>query len=138
VSIYKAHVIAFFGLPNSKVFAVQTHHPLSPKDQEKLIWLFGNAPLISKEILSNAFIGPRASMVTPWSTNAVEITQNMGIEGIVRMEEFFAANSESTLDPMLSQNTKSSIKLYLRSTSNPKPLLKLIISRPTISPKAWP
>jgi phosphoribosylformylglycinamidine synthase len=27
-------------------------------------------------------------MVTPWSTNAVEITQNMGITGITRIEEF--------------------------------------------------
>jgi phosphoribosylformylglycinamidine synthase len=27
-------------------------------------------------------------MITPWSTNAVEITQNMGIEGIIRIEEF--------------------------------------------------
>jgi phosphoribosylformylglycinamidine synthase len=27
-------------------------------------------------------------MITPWSTNAVEITQNMGIDEIVRIEEF--------------------------------------------------
>ena len=27
-------------------------------------------------------------MITPWSTNAVEITENMGISGIKRIEEF--------------------------------------------------
>ncbi|MGB4415967.1 MAG: phosphoribosylformylglycinamidine synthase, partial [Paludibacter sp.] len=31
---------------------------------------------------------PRREMITPWSTNAVEITQNMGINGISRIEEF--------------------------------------------------
>ena len=99
-------MILFFGDSKQKVFAVETHHTLSSKDQEKLVWLFGNAPLISKETLDDPFIGPRASMVTPWSTNAVEITQNMGIEGIKRMEEFFASATQSTFDPMLSQKYK--------------------------------
>ena len=40
-------------------------------------------------------------MITPWSTNAVEITQNMGIEGIVRIEEYFAKAVVNVIDPML-------------------------------------
>ena len=41
-------------------------------------------------------------MITPWSTNAVEITQNMGIKGISRIEEFIPPSSDNTdYDPML-------------------------------------
>ncbi len=43
-------------------------------------------------------------MITPWSTNAVEITQNMGIEGITRIEEFHKVGSgEPSFDKMLSR-----------------------------------
>jgi phosphoribosylformylglycinamidine synthase len=41
-------------------------------------------------------------MITPWSTNAVEITQNMGISGILRIEEFtYAGTGPVPFDPML-------------------------------------
>ncbi len=41
-------------------------------------------------------------MITPWSTNAVEITQNMGLTGISRIEEFFVSKSEKpSYDKML-------------------------------------
>ena len=41
-------------------------------------------------------------MVSPWSTNAVEITRIMGIEKILRIEEFFSfQNSNMNFDPML-------------------------------------
>lgn len=42
-------------------------------------------------------------MVTPWSTNAVEITQNMGIPGIQRIEAFEPATDAAAFDPMLAQ-----------------------------------
>lgn len=103
---YKPCVILFFGDPHHKVFAVETHQDLSSSNQEKLVWLFGNLPLIPGKSISQAFIGPRATMITPWSTNAVEITQNMGIEGITRMEEFFAVKDGDSFDPMLSQKYK--------------------------------
>ena len=67
---------------------------------EKLQWLFGNAEALSEKTLVGSFIGPRQEMITPWSTNAVEITQNMGIEGIERIEEF---QTEGSFDPMLNQ-----------------------------------
>lgn len=99
-------MIAFFGKPNSKIFAVQTNQVLSSLDHEKLIWLFGGSAYLSNSTLAQAYVGPRASMITPWSTNAVEITQNMGIEGIVRIEEFFSAMHQRSFDPMLSQKYK--------------------------------
>ena len=57
--------------------------------------------VIDTTTVSGEFIGPRATMITPWSTNAVEITQNMGIEGIVRIEEYFAKTTVDLIDPML-------------------------------------
>jgi len=77
-------MIHFFGNANSKVFAVQTTKELTAKTVSKLTWLFANQPKIAASFLEASFIGPRAAMITPWSTNAVEITQNMGISDIIR------------------------------------------------------
>ncbi|WP_187264409.1 phosphoribosylformylglycinamidine synthase [Pontibacter beigongshangensis] len=93
----------FFSQPET-VFAVQTELELSPIDITKLEWLFGDARLLQETTLSGSFVGPRAAMITPWSTNAVEITQNMAIEGIIRIEEFKTVTEDFTdFDPMLSQ-----------------------------------
>ena len=101
-------MIHFFENETNTVFAVQSQKEFSAEDISKLNWLFGNSNKIDKSVLNTIgtdfFIGPRATMITPWSTNAVEITQNMGISGIVRIEEFFKVNSDFTdFDPMLSQ-----------------------------------
>lgn len=97
-------MIHFFGNQNSKVFAVQATKELSTETISKLNWLFGNQPKINAASLDAFFIGPRAAMITPWSTNAVEITKNMGIEGIVRIEEFTASSEDaSDFDPMISE-----------------------------------
>jgi len=97
-------MIHFFGNETATVFAVQSHNELSAETISKLNWLFSDAHKINKSVLADFFVGPRAAMVTPWSTNAVEITQNMGIEGIIRIEEFQKATADfSAFDPMLSQ-----------------------------------
>jgi phosphoribosylformylglycinamidine synthase len=97
-------MIHFFGNETTTLFAVQSHNELSAETISKLNWLFGNAHKIDKSVLADFFVGPRAAMVTPWSTNAVEITQNMGIEGIIRIEEYQKVSSDfSDFDPMLSQ-----------------------------------
>ncbi len=97
-------MIHFFGNQNEKVFAVQTANDISAENIEKLTWLFGNQPKILIASIDAFFVGPRATMITPWSTNAVEITQNMGIEGIIRIEEFQSVtNDYEDFDPMLSQ-----------------------------------
>ena len=69
-------------------FAVETKEVLTPESRQKLVWLFGEAKPVDQEVIDGRFVGPRKEMVTPWSTNAVEITQNMGIQGITRIEEF--------------------------------------------------
>jgi phosphoribosylformylglycinamidine synthase len=84
------------------LFAVETQKELAADQVEKLNWLFGEASLIAEETITGTFVGPRKEMITPWSTNAVEITQNMGISGISRIEEFFHAKSEKPqFDKML-------------------------------------
>ena len=96
-------MIHFFGNLNSKIYAVQTSKELTQEDSKKLFWLFGNQPQINEASIDAFFIGPRAAMITPWSTNAVEITQNMAIEGIVRIEEFSASTKDENFDPMIFQ-----------------------------------
>lgn len=96
-------MIHFFGDVKNIVFAVQTHEEITAVDIQKLAWLFGNQPKIDTSAIADFFIGPRAAMITPWSTNAVEITQNMGVEGIIRIEEFKnVSETFSEYDPMLS------------------------------------
>ena len=100
-------MIHFFGNASSKVFAVQTTKELSTETINKLVWLFGNQPKIEQASVDAFFVGPRAAMITPWSTNAVEITQNMGIGGIIRIEEFKAvAEDFKGYDPMISEKYK--------------------------------
>jgi phosphoribosylformylglycinamidine synthase len=95
-------MIVFFRASGSTVYAISALHPFENQDYEKLIWLFGGAKPLPEKELKGIFIGPRKEMVTPWSTNAVEITQTMGIKGIERMEELFeVADSHAAHDPML-------------------------------------
>ncbi len=97
-------MIYFFGNTSPLLFAVQSVHTLPPAAIEQLNWLFGDTTLLPETTLSQTFIGPRAAMITPWSTNAVDITQNMGIQGIIRIEAFRRAEGESAnFDPMLFQ-----------------------------------
>jgi len=95
-------MIFFFRGYDNRIFAAGTDGELSRHDREKLVWLFGGATLLSEESVDGIFIGPRREMITPWSTNAVEITRNMGINGISRIEEFYPANGKKPVfDPML-------------------------------------
>ena len=94
-------MIYFFGNPNQSLYAVQTLKDLDPSTQTKLVWLFGHQPLWEGKTVKGCFLGPRATMITPWSTNAVEITQNMDIEGISRIERFISMGSDQEFDPML-------------------------------------
>ena len=79
-------MILFFRTPQKSVIAVECNQTPSPDDNGKLCWLFGEATPEREENLKGHFVGPRREMITPWSTNAVEITQNMGLEGITRIE----------------------------------------------------
>jgi len=94
-------MVIFYQNNHSVIYAVGSRVHLAKKDLEKLAWLFGGASILLWDHVEGNFIGPRKEMITPWSTNAVEITQNMGIEGIERIEEFFATKSPDGYDPML-------------------------------------
>jgi phosphoribosylformylglycinamidine synthase len=97
-------MIYFFSNESNTVFAVQIERTLTSSDISKLSWLFGGAQLKKETVLTDFFTGPRAAMITPWSTNAVEITQNMDIHGIVRIEEFTRVSADfNDFDPMLFQ-----------------------------------
>ena len=119
-------MIHFFEYQSKTVFAVQTQNDLSAQDISKLNWLFGNSNKIEKSVLTDFFVGPRAAMITPWSTNAVEITQNMGISGIIRIEEFQnVAVDFSDFDPMLSQKyTELNQSIYTINV-NPEAILEI-------------
>ena len=119
-------MIHFFGIPDSKVFAVQTASDLTSETITKLQWLFGDQPKIERTTLNSTYVGPRAAMITPWSTNAVEITQNMGIEGIIRIEEFNAvASNFSDFDPMISEKFEGLHQHSFDIAITPEPILNI-------------
>lgn len=95
-------MISFFQTSSKNIIAVQTKVSINADFVERLTWAFSGATLLEADKVSGFFVGPRREMITPWSTNAVEITQNMGVEGILRIEEFFTVSSKDAAhDPML-------------------------------------
>ncbi|GGA75565.1 phosphoribosylformylglycinamidine synthase [Flavobacterium palustre] len=119
-------MIHFFENQSNAIFAVQTQGEISAQDISKLNWLFADANKIEKSVLSDFFVGPRATMITPWSTNAVEITQNMGISGIIRIEEFYKASEDFTdFDPMLSQKYTELNQDIFTINIQPEPILEI-------------
>ncbi|WP_301757184.1 phosphoribosylformylglycinamidine synthase, partial [uncultured Muribaculum sp.] len=95
-------MVVFFKKGANHFIAVETDHRFNENESDKLSWLFGGATPLTSTSLKGRFIGPRREMITPWSTNAVEITQNMGLEGITRIEEFDRTTEEKPrFDKML-------------------------------------
>ncbi len=94
-------MILFFEKNPDNFYVLQTTTPLTDTDKLKLNWLFSGGKFISQPSIAGPFIGPRKEMITPWSTNAVEITLNMGLQGIVRIEEFVREVTLEEFDPML-------------------------------------
>ncbi|OAB29099.1 phosphoribosylformylglycinamidine synthase [Flavobacterium fryxellicola] len=133
-------MIHFFENQSKTVFAVYTSESeltkqtqnvptaigISAQDISKLNWLFADSNKIEKSVLTDFFVGPRATMVTPWSTNAVEITQNMGITGIIRIEEFHRVAEDFTdFDPMLSQKYTELNQEIFTIRVQPQPILNI-------------
>ena len=95
-------MILFFKTQSKSVIATEVDHKLSDDEISEFSWLYGDATCLPDEKLDGYFVGPRREMITPWSTNAVEITQNMGLKGISRIEEYFPVDSkDAEHDPML-------------------------------------
>ena len=100
-------MVSFFESSEKNIFAVQSNKPISELHCNKLQWLFGNSKKLKEKSIVNNFIGPRSSMISPWSTNAVEMCENMGIDGIARIEKYFyEENSNFSFDPMTNEKFK--------------------------------
>ena len=112
-------MILFFGDSKSKVFAVEASVKLSAENLKKISWAL-NSPIINKEIIEEKFIGPKSSMISPWSTNAVEITKNMGVESLVRIEEFNNVIINKSFDRMIHQKYDELNQKVFANTLNPE------------------
>ena len=96
-------MISFFQNNKNQIYAVDSKNSITQNDVKKLVWLFGNSKFLKANIIKSTFIGPRKTMVTPWSTNAVEITKNMGLKFIDRIELFNPAHEDDEFDYMISE-----------------------------------
>ena len=118
-------MLFFFGDVSQKIFVVETTSTLSSENITKLKWLFGDAPQIETLEIVGKFVGPRATMITPWSTNAVEITQNMGVEGIQRIEEYWSKDKVTEIDPMLVVEFEGITQTLFTVDITPEKMLKI-------------
>ena len=115
--------ITFFKTPEQSIIATASEKTLTEDECQKLCWLYGGACALKEEALEGFFVGPRREMITPWSTNAVEITQNMAISGIQRIEEYFpVANEEAEYDPMLQRMYKGLDQKIFQTNIQPAPI----------------
>lgn len=116
-------MILFFKTPHETIIATEMDHQPSQEETNKLCWLFGGAECIDTQQLDGIYVGPRREMVTPWSTNAVEITENMNLTGIMRIEEYFPVSSkEATHDPMLQRMYEGLDQRLFTVNREPEPI----------------
>lgn len=119
-------MILFFRSKANTIYAVGVAQPVQNSDIQKLTWLFGKAEALADKTLEGQFIGPRKEMITPWSTNAVEITQTMGISGITRIEEFHpVANADVRYDRMLQHKYTALDQDLFTIVHTPDPILEV-------------
>ncbi len=98
-------MIYIFQKSTELIYVVGSKVEITPDTEKKLEWLLSGAKLLPDQSIQGSFVGPRKEMITPWSTNAVEITQNAGIQGLERIE-VFRADKGQLFDPMLQQKYK--------------------------------
>lgn len=119
-------MVSFFQTPSGNIIAVQTSFTLNDDFIQRLTWAFSGATMLDSDEVSGFFVGPRREMITPWSTNAVEITQNMGIEGIVRIEEFFpVASTDAEHDSMLQRIYNGLNQRIFKIDKTPEPIIEI-------------
>lgn len=119
-------MILFFKTPQENIIATAIDHQPSEQETQELCWLFGDATQLQTETLEGFFVGPRREMITPWSTNAVEITQNMNLNGISRIEEYFPVDSEDAKhDPMLQRMYKGLDQTIFTVNHEPEPIKRV-------------
>lgn len=119
-------MVSFFQTPSGNIIAVQTSFTLNDDFIQRLTWAFSGATMLDSDEVSGFFVGPRREMITPWSTNAVEVTQNMGIEGIVRIEEFFpVASTDAEHDSMLQRIYNGLNQRIFTIDKTPEPIIEI-------------
>ena len=119
-------MVSFFQTPTKSIIAVQTNSTLNNDFIQRLTWAFSGATMLEADKVSGFFIGPRREMITPWSTNAVEITQNMGVDGILRIEEFFPVSSDDAEhDPMLQRVYDGINQEVFTINKQPDPIIEI-------------
>ena len=120
-------MVQFFKKGSSTFYAVETDHRLDESEKEKLMWAFSGARPLSATAGTGSFIGPRREMITPWSTNAVEIAQNMGLKGITRIEQFtrLADGAEPRFDKMLMRHYAGLTSRIFTLDRKPEPIGKI-------------
>ena len=116
-------MILFFKTPTESVIATEVDHQLSQEEVNELCWLYGDATLVEADHMDGYFVGPRREMITPWSTNAVEITQNMNLKGVSRIEEYFPVSSkDAEHDPMLQRMYEGLDQQVFTVNHKPEPI----------------
>lgn len=119
-------MVLFFKTSTKSVIAVDAGHAFSPEETKKLSWLFSDASVLDNTEIDGWFVGPRKEMITPWSTNAVEITQNMGLTGILRIEEYFPVKTEKAdYDPMLQRMYNGLNQSIFEINKKPDPIVHI-------------
>lgn len=116
-------MILFFKTPTESVIATEVDHQLSQEEIKELCWLYGDATPVEADHVDGYFVGPRREMITPWSTNAVEITQNMNLKGVSRIEEYFPVSSkDADHDPMLQRMYEGLDQKVFTVNHKPEPI----------------
>ena len=119
-------MVLFFKDKNELIYAVDSPEVLDSKNISKLEWLFVGTFLNDTKIILEKFLGPKKTMITPWSTNAVEITQNMAIDGLLRIEVYKPMKILSEkFDPMLYEIYKDLNQDIFKNSITPEPLLEI-------------
>ena len=114
-------MISFFKKSPNYYFVVEHNEILSSKYLKILNWLFGDSELIRSKLIKGVFIGPRKEMTTPWSTNAVEIIKNVGIECIQRVE--ILINDKDEYDVMTESKYINPNENIFRVSSKPDKII---------------
>ena len=96
-------MLAFFKSKKSEIYAVLTTNKLKADEIKKLSWVFSDSDYLDTKKIQEKYVGPTKTMITPWSTNAVEIVENMGVNGVKRIELFVPYANCKDFDKMTSQ-----------------------------------
>ena len=119
-------MVLFFKTSTKSVIAVNAGPCVFSGRNKKIVLAIQRRSVLDNTEVDGWFVGPRKEMITPWSTNAVEITQNMGLCGIKRIEEYFPVKSEkANYDPMLQRIYNGLSQSVFEINKKPDPIVHI-------------